>query len=90
MSRQKSAAPQGRSNPPAQAATQDAGPAAAAPSGKIDGMNPVLSYAWERWNRLGLTWQEAVSEASEVWHLAVKLDEVRKLHQKQRNGDPQP
>ena len=37
--------------------------------------NPLPSIAYKRWKKM--TWQDAVAEASELMHLAVKLDEVR-------------
>jgi hypothetical protein len=49
-------------------------------SANIHDDNPLPSICWERWNRLGMTWQEAVEEASTIFHLAVQLDECRALH----------
>ena len=39
--------------------------------------SPLLGICYRRWNQMGMTWKEAVEEASLIFHLAVKIDKVR-------------
>ncbi len=39
----------------------------------------LVRICYKRWNRLGLTPREAMEEMAAIFHLSVKLDEVRQL-----------